>query len=57
MCDSKSLVAASDVSVSELDDRFLLEVCRVKSAGSSLSTLRSFGNSISFSSKDLWIDI
>ncbi|KAK4790465.1 hypothetical protein SAY86_017769 [Trapa natans] len=43
VCDSKSLVAASDVSVSELDDRFLLEACRIKSAGSSLSTLRSFG--------------
>ncbi|OWM69078.1 uncharacterized protein LOC116210549 [Punica granatum] len=44
VCDSKSLVAAPDVYASELDDKFLLEVCRIKSAGSSLSTLRSFGD-------------
>ncbi|KAI3409515.1 Homoserine dehydrogenase (HDH) [Psidium guajava] len=43
VCDSKSLVVAPDVHALELDDKFLLEVCRVKGDGSSLSKLSSFG--------------
>ncbi|KAK2973200.1 hypothetical protein RJ640_009830 [Escallonia rubra] len=43
VCDSKSLLVASDVFTRELDDNFLREVIRVKSNGSSLLTLRSFG--------------
>lgn len=44
VCDSKTLLVASDVYTMELDDAKLLEVCRVKSNGSSLVTLSSFGN-------------
>ncbi|KAJ4724570.1 Homoserine dehydrogenase [Melia azedarach] len=43
VCDSKSLVATSDVSARELNDHFLSEICRVKSESSSLSTLSGFG--------------
>lgn len=43
VCDSKSLLVASDVSTMELDDIFLIEVCRVKLHGSSLLTLGGFG--------------
>ena len=43
LCDSKSLLVASDVYSMELDDSILLEVCRVKSNGSSLVTLASSG--------------
>ncbi|XP_060170057.1 uncharacterized protein LOC132600732 [Lycium barbarum] len=43
VCDSKSLVVAPDVLTTELDDSFLLEVCRVKSNGSYLQTLQDFG--------------
>ncbi|XP_048139402.1 bifunctional aspartokinase/homoserine dehydrogenase 1 isoform X1 [Rhodamnia argentea] len=43
VCDSKSLVVAPDAHPSELDDNFLLEVCRVKGDGSSLSKLSGFG--------------
>lgn len=47
VCDSKSLVvAAPDAHASELDDKFLLEVCRVKGDGTSLSELSGFGNLI-----------
>ena len=45
LCDSKSLLVASDVYTMELDDAILLEVCQVKSNGSSLATLSSSGNS------------
>lgn len=45
VCDSKSLLVASDVCTMELDDAILLEVCRTKSNGSSLVTLSSSGNS------------
>lgn len=45
VCDSKSLLVASDVCTTELDDAILLEVCRIKSNGSSLVTLSSSGNS------------
>nr|AAU90301.2 homoserine dehydrogenase family protein, putative [Solanum demissum] len=43
VCDSKSLVVVADVLTSEFDDSFLLEVCRVKSNGSSLQTLANSG--------------
>ncbi|CAK9184630.1 unnamed protein product [Ilex paraguariensis] len=39
VCDSKSLLVALDVFTMELDDTFLMEVCRVKLNGSSLLTL------------------
>ncbi|EEF40732.1 bifunctional aspartokinase/homoserine dehydrogenase [Ricinus communis] len=39
VCDSKSLVVASDVLTRELNDQFLSEVCRLKLNGSPLSTL------------------
>ena len=47
--DSKSLIIVSDVFSMELDDKFLLEVCRAKLNGSSLQTLCSSGNSILYS--------
>ncbi|KAM3202254.1 bifunctional aspartokinase/homoserine dehydrogenase [Capsicum annuum] len=43
VCDSKSLVVAPDVLTAELDDSFLLEICRVKFNGSSLQTLKDLG--------------
>ncbi|TXG73429.1 hypothetical protein EZV62_002008 [Acer yangbiense] len=46
VCDSKSLVVASDVLSKELNDNFLSEVCRVKADGSSLLTLGGLGNPI-----------
>lgn len=48
MCDSKSLIVVSDVLSMELDDEFLLEVCRVKLNGSSILTLCSSGNLITY---------
>ncbi|KAG8655583.1 bifunctional aspartokinase/homoserine dehydrogenase isoform X1 [Manihot esculenta] len=42
VCDSKSLVVASDVFTRELNDKFLVEVCRVKLNGLSLSKLADF---------------
>ncbi|XP_050112243.1 uncharacterized protein LOC126590777 [Malus sylvestris] len=41
--DSKSLLVASDAFTMELPDDFLLEVCRAKSNGASLSTLSGYG--------------
>lgn len=43
VCDSKSLIIGSDVFSMELDDKFLMEICRVKMNGSSLLTLSSSG--------------
>ncbi|PQM36422.1 bifunctional aspartokinase/homoserine dehydrogenase [Prunus yedoensis var. nudiflora] len=43
--DSKSLVVASDAFTMELGDTFLMEVCRVKSDGASLSTISGYGES------------
>ncbi|KAF5447269.1 hypothetical protein F2P56_032836 [Juglans regia] len=43
VCDSKSLIVVSDELSMELDDEFLLEVCRVKLNGSSLLTLCNSG--------------
>lgn len=48
VCDSKYLVVVADVLTAELDDSFLLEVCRVKSNGSSLQTLANSGSSSPF---------
>lgn len=42
--DSKSLLVASDAFTMELPDDFLLQVCRAKSNGASLSTLSGYGN-------------
>ncbi|GMY10246.1 homoserine dehydrogenase [Fagus crenata] len=41
VCDSKSSIIVSDVFFMELDDKFLLELCQLKSNGSSLLTLSS----------------
>ncbi|CAA3023785.1 Homoserine dehydrogenase [Olea europaea subsp. europaea] len=49
VCDSKSMVAAPDASTAELDDELLLQVCKVKSSGSSLQTLSNFGECNVFS--------
>ncbi|XP_027344554.1 uncharacterized protein LOC113857060 [Abrus precatorius] len=46
--DSKSLVVAEDLLHKGLDDNFLLELCRVKSAGESLSKLHDFGKCQAF---------
>ncbi|XP_039145834.1 bifunctional aspartokinase/homoserine dehydrogenase 1 [Dioscorea cayenensis subsp. rotundata] len=43
VCDSQSLLLVDDVSEMELNDEFLLELCRAKSAGSPLSSLRGSG--------------
>ncbi|KDP42905.1 hypothetical protein JCGZ_23847 [Jatropha curcas] len=52
VCDSKSLVAASDVFTRELNDAFLSEVCRVKLNGSSLSTLADFDECLVYSNSE-----
>ncbi|KAM7522710.1 hypothetical protein LguiA_012612 [Lonicera macranthoides] len=52
VCDSKSLLVASDVSAMELDDTFLMEVCGAKSNGSSLLTLSNIGKCEVFSSPE-----
>lgn len=44
VCDSNSLLVASDVFTMELGDSSLLQVCRIKSDGSSLLTLGGTGN-------------
>lgn len=44
VCDSTSLIGASDVVNEELDDAILMEVCRVKASGASLTTLGNLGN-------------
>uniref|UniRef100_A0A2N9FMU5 homoserine dehydrogenase n=1 Tax=Fagus sylvatica TaxID=28930 RepID=A0A2N9FMU5_FAGSY len=43
VCDSKSSIIVSDVFFMELDEKFLLELCQLKSNGSSLLTLSSSG--------------
>lgn len=43
VCDSKSILIASDASTTELNDNLLSEVCRVKSSGSSLSAISNLG--------------
>ncbi|XP_075522028.1 homoserine dehydrogenase isoform X1 [Primulina tabacum] len=53
VCDSKSMVVAPDVYRSELDDEFLLQICEVKSSGSSLETLSDGGQCQIYSSKEM----
>nr|GMD71396.1 Homoserine dehydrogenase lacking ACT domain containing protein [Ipomoea batatas]GME06452.1 Homoserine dehydrogenase lacking ACT domain containing protein [Ipomoea batatas] len=53
VCDSKSLVVVPDVFTAELEDSLLLEVCKAKSSGASLHTLRDFGVCETFSSTDV----
>ncbi|KAI5667198.1 hypothetical protein M9H77_17051 [Catharanthus roseus] len=43
VCDSKSMVVASDVFTEELDDECLAKICKAKSNGSSLLSLSSLG--------------
>ncbi|XP_042476806.1 bifunctional aspartokinase/homoserine dehydrogenase 1 isoform X1 [Macadamia integrifolia] len=43
VCDSKSLLVATDVFTKDLNDSSLMEICRVKSSGSSLSMLNGLG--------------
>ncbi|XP_021827504.1 uncharacterized protein LOC110768129 [Prunus avium] len=50
--DSKSLVVASDAFTMELGDTFLMEVCRVKSDGASLSTISGYGESKVFTNSE-----
>ncbi|KAK4358486.1 hypothetical protein RND71_020715 [Anisodus tanguticus] len=57
VCDSKSLVVAPDVLTTELDDSFLLEICRVKSNGSSLQTLGNSGVCQVFSSPEVILKV
>ncbi|XP_052199460.1 uncharacterized protein LOC127806295 [Diospyros lotus] len=52
VCDSKSLLIASDVLTMELDDIFLTEVCGVKLKGSSLLTLNNYGECKVFSNPE-----
>ncbi|KAH7541883.1 uncharacterized protein LOC107410363 [Ziziphus jujuba] len=53
VCDSKSLVVASDVFSMELGDEILLEVCRVKLDGSSLLTLSGSGEFQVFANSEI----
>lgn len=48
VCDSKSLVVTKDLSNKGLADSFLLELCRVKRSGDSLSKLGDFGRNLCF---------
>lgn len=43
VCDSQTLVAVDDIFNAGLHDDFLMQVCRVKSSGSSLTALGAFG--------------
>ncbi|KAF5930173.1 hypothetical protein HYC85_031046 [Camellia sinensis] len=52
ICDSKSLLVASDVLTTELDDTTLTEVCLVKLKGSSLLTLGNSGQCKVFSNPE-----
>lgn len=44
--DSRSLIVVNDVFKMELEDAFLSEICRIKSSGSSLSSLTDFAGQI-----------
>ncbi|CAL5354185.1 unnamed protein product [Camellia sinensis] len=52
VCDSKSLLVASDVLTTELDDTSLTEVCHVKLKGSLLLTLGNLGQCKVFSNPE-----
>lgn len=43
VCDSKWMLATPNVLKTELDDQFLTQVCKLKSSGSPLVELASFG--------------
>ncbi|KAK4441372.1 Bifunctional aspartokinase/homoserine dehydrogenase 1 [Sesamum alatum] len=53
VCDSKSMVAVPDVLTSHLDDEFLLQLCKVKSSGSSLQELANLGGCQVFSGQEI----
>ncbi|KAK6144141.1 hypothetical protein DH2020_020961 [Rehmannia glutinosa] len=53
VCDSKSMVTIRDVLISELGDEFLLQLCKVKSSGSSLNELANFGECQVFSGQEI----
>ncbi|XP_077241484.1 glyceraldehyde-3-phosphate dehydrogenase-like family protein isoform X2 [Tasmannia lanceolata] len=48
VCDSQSLLVATNVFTMELNDEFLMEICQKKSSGSSLTTLSDFGECQTF---------
>ncbi|KAL5994927.1 hypothetical protein ACLOJK_024984 [Asimina triloba] len=50
--DSQSLLVASDIFTSELSDAFLMEICRAKLCGSSLTALRDFDECQVFSNSE-----
>ncbi|KAL8501767.1 hypothetical protein ACS0TY_021041 [Phlomoides rotata] len=52
VCDSKSMVAIPDVLTSEFHDEFLLQLCKVKSSGSSLKDLANIGECQVFSGEE-----
>ncbi|GFP97583.1 bifunctional aspartokinase/homoserine dehydrogenase 1 chloroplastic [Phtheirospermum japonicum] len=53
VCDSKCIVVKPDVLLSELDDEFLLQLCKVKSSGSSLQELANLGGCQVYSGKEI----
>ncbi|KZV42793.1 homoserine dehydrogenase family protein [Dorcoceras hygrometricum] len=53
VCDSKSMVVAPNVCSSEFDDDFLLQICELKSSGSSLEALSDLGQCQIYSSQDM----
>lgn len=53
VCDSKSMVVASDVLTEELGDECLVEICKAKSSGSSLLSLSSLGSCQVVSSQEV----
>ncbi|XP_058078749.1 uncharacterized protein LOC131227061 isoform X2 [Magnolia sinica] len=50
--DSQSLLVATDIFTTELNDAFLMEICRAKSSGSSLTALRDFDECQIFSNSE-----
>ncbi|KAK8964647.1 hypothetical protein KSP40_PGU018165 [Platanthera guangdongensis] len=50
--DSRSLIVVNDVFNMELQDAFLKEICRIKSSGSSLSSLTDLGQSQIFKNSE-----
>ncbi|KAG8371071.1 hypothetical protein BUALT_Bualt13G0048800 [Buddleja alternifolia] len=53
VCDSKSMVAVPNVLTSEFGDEFLLQLCEIKSRGSSLQELANFGDCQVFSGQEI----
>lgn len=52
VADSKSLLSVPDIFTTELDDHSVDEICRLKSNGSSLSSLTSYGDYQVFSNSE-----